>query len=53
MRVLRQLQPSLSLPVFMQLTQQWQNPFICNESAAHGSQQQASYGRTMPVGGGA
>ena len=52
-RLSRQLQSSLSLPVFMQLTQQWQTSFMHNEDSAHVPQQQAPYGRSIPVGGGA
>ena len=52
-RMSRQPQFSLRLSVFMQLTQQWQDPLMRNDNTAHGPQQQALYGRTMPVGGGA
>ena len=53
MQVSRQLQSSLSLSVFMQLTQQWQDPSVRNDNTTHGPQQQTSYGRTMPAGRGA
>ena len=52
-QVSRQLQSSLSLSVFMQLTQQWQDPSVRNDNTTHGPQQQTSYGRTMPAGRGA
>ena len=49
-----QLRPSLISPLmYMQLTQQCQDQFVGNENPVPVPNQQAHYGRNIPVGGGA